>query len=149
VIVPFYPDKASLGVLHPCLRPQTQKRYSAVVVGPEEDHKDDWRDEELCYKENLGKIDMFSFEKRRLWGDLIVALQYLRAAYKQEGDQLFTWSDSDTTRGNGFKLREGRFRLDVWRKYFTPRVVRHWNRQISSRCLIPGGIQGRVRWGRG
>ena len=62
--------------------------------------------EHLCYEGRLRELGLFSLEKRRLWGDLIVAFQYLRGVYKQEGEQLFTSVDSDRTRGDSFKLRE-------------------------------------------
>ena len=57
-----------------------------------------------------------------------MAFQYLKGAYKQEGERLFTRVDSNRTKGNGFKLRQGRFRLDIRRKFFTQEVVTHRNR---------------------
>ena len=54
-----------------------------------------------------------------------MAFQYWKGAYKQEGEWLFMRVDSDRTRGNGFKLRQGRFRLDMRRKFLTQRVVMH------------------------
>ena len=92
----------------------------------------------LSYEGRLSEVALFSLAKRRLWGVLIMTLQYLKEDYIQEGNQLFTWVDSDKTRWNIFKIKEGRYRLDRRQgKFFTKRVVRFWNRLPKEMVDVP------------
>jgi len=79
--------------------------------------------EHLCYEDRSKELELFSLEKRRLRGDFVAAFRYLQGAYRKEGKNFFRKACCGRIKRNGFKLREGRFRLDTKKKYFTMRVV--------------------------
>ena len=64
----------------------------------------------------------------RLQRDIVVAFQYLKWGYKKDGERLLISVCSDRARGNSFKLKGHRFRLDIRKTFFMVGVVRHWNR---------------------
>jgi len=59
---------------------------------------------------------------------------------------LFSKVASDQTQENSLNMREGKFRLDIRKNFFTERVIKHWNRlprevvespslEVFSRCI--------------
>ena len=54
-----------------------------------------------------------------------MAFQYLKGTYRKDEEGHFMRVYSYGTRGNGFKVEDGRFRLDIRKKILTLRVVRH------------------------
>jgi len=64
----------------------------------------------------LRELGLFNLEKGRLQGDLTASFQYIKGQITRKMEQDF------------LKLKEGRYRLDIEKTFFTVRVVRHWNR---------------------
>ena len=83
-----------------------QRRVTKMIPGMEQ----------LSYKDRLRELGLFILKKKRLQGDLIADFQYLKGSYRKEGDRLFSRVCGDRTRGNGFKLKEGRLWLDIRKK---------------------------------
>jgi len=85
------------------------------------------RVEYLSFKERLKELQLFSLEKRRLHGGILDSglsvskdggKGCLKGCYKKEGDRLFNRVCCDRIGGNGFRMKKGRFRLDITKYFF-------------------------------
>lgn len=100
------------GALHPVLGFSAQGR-----CGPLRASRGDHR-AALSSGARLRKQGVFSLRKGRFQGDLIAAFHCLKGL-KKEGEQCFTWAESDRTMGSCYNLKRERFRLALRKKFFT------------------------------
>ena len=100
--------------------------------------------EHLCCEERLRELGLFSLEKRRLQGDFRAACQYLKGPARE--------LERDFLRGHvgigqgGFQLKESRFKLDIRKKCFTIRVLKHWHRLPREVVDVPSWKCSRSGW---
>jgi len=75
----------------------------------------------VTFTEGTGAV--FSLGKRRLRGDPIAISHSLKGASSESGVGVFSRVTGDRKRGNGLKLCQGKFRLDIWKHFFTKRTL--------------------------
>lgn len=93
-----------------------QKRSMKLVKGLERKPYEEW----------LKSLCLFSLEDTE--GRTHGGYSFLTRGRGRAGADLFSLVTNNRTRGNVRKMCQRRFSLDIRKRFFTQRVVEHWNR---------------------
>jgi len=114
-------------VLHPDVEFSVQERDEPVGSCPEEGHKNDPKDGTTLLQRQAERARAIQFREEKALGTPNIAFQYRKRGFKKETDRV-PMVCGDRKGGSSFKLKWGRFMLDIRKMSSTVRVERHWNR---------------------
>lgn len=91
----------------------------------------------MTYEEGLRIPGLPSLRKMRPRGNIIAVYDFFMRGEGERGAGLFSLASSDWIQGNGLKLCQGKFRSDTREKFFTKRVLKHWNKLLWEVVTAP------------
>lgn len=121
VILPLLTGETSPRVLHPAQQSLVKERRGLAGSSPEENTKMIRRMEHLSMRSGWDKLCCSAWRSKGSSKTFLHPFE--REFMKKMGTDFFT-----KTRDDDFEVKEGRFRLEMRKIYFTMRMVEHWNR---------------------
>ena len=100
--------------------------------------------EQLSCEDRLRKLQLFSLGKK-LGDTPYSSFPESKGSIQENWRGTFYMACGDRARSNAFKLKEGRFRLDIRKKFSAVRVARHWHRLPRAAVAAPSLAVLRVR----
>jgi len=94
-----------------------QERHGPVGAGPEEGHKNDQRDGTPLLQGEAERVGAVRPGEEKAPGTPYCSLSVFKGGLEERWRQIFSRACGDGTSSNGFKLKEGRFTLDIRKKF--------------------------------
>jgi len=91
----------------------------------------------LPYKDRLKRLEFPTLKFRRIRGDLTEVYKATNQYYDRNTTITIDFVGNSVMRGNKYKLRQSHCKYDLWKHFFTKRIVAIWNSLTLTLTFAP------------